>query len=264
MCGSEHAWPAADVLTELTELAGQRCDRDTAWQAADAAIQVLAWRDELSVAADLAERTVLDTDLHSTGLVNESLPFGLILVAAEAYAKVPALPRLQHAAGAVPADSVLGQHLSWLGRTVSESSAAAVLARNRPWEKRFRKAAQRDRELLARDWNTLSSKEVDLLWSAAERMNDLELARRLRATTGTGPTRWPFVTWFATWLVHQEHLEEASTVMLESRAVAAPSKLWEVLPVTAPLDPDLRRVLTPGVRNAYLETVRNPFPLEQA
>ena len=254
---------AQATLNELNALARQREDRETAWRAADTAIEVLVWRDEIGSAADLAEYTVLDPELHETGLVDERAPSGLVLVAAEVYAGVPVVPRLHEAASVLPAESVLGSHVSWMVKEIQDTSAREFLARHRPWQKRARKAARIDRELLARDWSTLSYKETDLLWSAAQRMNDLDLARQILSSTGVYPTRWQFVSWFATWLVHRERVDEASDVLLTCRESFHPATRWEVLPVTAPVDPDLRRAVTPEVRRAYLRDVRNPFPLEQ-
>lgn len=254
---------AQAALTELEGWARQREDRETAWRAADTVIEVLVWRDEMGRAADLAEHTMLDPGLHNTGLVDERAPFGLALAAAEVYMGVPAASRLHEASSALPTESVLGAHVSWMAKELQDTSARDFLARNRPWQKRSRNAARIDRELLARDWSTLSYKEVDLLWSAAQRMNDFDLACQILGTTGTYPTRWQFVSWFATWLVHKERADEASTVLLACRESFHPATPWEVLPVTAPVDPDLRRAVTPEVRQAYLEQIRNPFPLEQ-
>jgi len=248
-----------DALAYLLERAGQRDDLELAWQAGGSAIEIMFWCDEFSRAAALSEALIRDLGPRGTGLDDQLLPFSPALLAADAFAGEPALPRVQAAAAVVPADSPLGRQLARSAERLITTTADEQLAIRPPWEMRRRRLGRPDREVLERDWNSLEGPELWQVWSAVTRANDFDLALQVLQVRQEAPTYWPGVMWLVQWLVHDGQLDRAAEIMRDGRGAYLPHAPWNLLPDNPPVDPLLRRALTPEVRRSYLDGMREPL-----
>jgi len=207
----------------------------------------------------LAEEIIRDLGSRGTGLDDQSLPFTSALIAADAYVGEPVLPRLKAAAAALPADSPLGGTIARLADALRTSSARDHFGRWRPWNERGRPPGRADRDVLDRDWTALTGRELDRLWGAAQRSNDFPLAQRIFDDLGVGPSRWPYAVWFVLWLIHDDRIERATSVLRDARHTYIRRAGWSLLPIEPTTDVDLRSLLTDELRAAYLADVRDPF-----
>jgi hypothetical protein len=242
-----------EVLPDLLELA-TRADgsRDQAWEAAAAAIQILFWQDRFAEASDLAA-TLIERDGPLGGsLCDQDMPFDEAFLAAEAHAGAPAAPRLQEAAGHVPAGRNLNGALLGLVEDVRELSPAELLPNYADWGGPAKRLDKQAAELADRGLAALDATGKSRLWQALMKANDFERAHTLAEAAGEMPDRFAVSTWLAGWYATRGDVALGERMLLNAHSQWWPYMQWDAIPSVPVLQPALRLVTTDRVREHYL------------
>nr|WP_202523556.1 hypothetical protein [Kitasatospora sp. SID7827] len=242
-----------EVLPDLLATASRPDgDRDEAWEAAAAAIQVLFWQDRFAEAADLAEELIARDAPLGGELCDQDTPFRTALLAGELHAGAPARPRLLAAAARVPEGRNLGDDLSWLAEELPGRPVEHLLPGRSDWGGPARPLDRVAAPLAERDFDTLDARDRHTLWEAAAAANDFDLAHRLAETSGQLPDRYAACLWMAGWYAVRGDVPGGERMLLAAHDRWWPYMAWDAIPDDAVLQPTLRLVTTDLVRAHYL------------
>lgn len=112
--------------------------------------------------------------------------------------------------------------------------------------------------LESRDPRSLAPDEAAQLWSGAANALRTDLLLRLFDAGVPRPRRWNVGCELARALVEDDRTEQAALVLISIRDNDHLGGWWECLPWTPPLDPVLRRAITPEVMDQWLGDWRSP------
>ncbi|MFJ8043910.1 hypothetical protein ACIRBX_25760 [Kitasatospora sp. NPDC096147] len=253
-----------ETLPDLVRLATRSDgDRDEAWEAAAAAVQVLSWRDRFAEAADLVEALILRDGSLGGELCDQDVPFSTIFLAAELYADQPARPRLLAAADRMPQDCVLAGDLTWLADEVTRRPLEELLPSYFDWGGSSRPLDGQVESLAVQGFDTLDSGARHALWQGLTNANDFERAHQVAESAGAVPDRYASCLWMAGWYATQGDLLRGERMLLAARERWWPYKAWDAVPDDPVLQPALRLVVTDRVREQYLTRPIGPEAAEK-
>jgi hypothetical protein len=243
-----------EVLPELRALAAKDGARALAqrWQAAASAITIMFWQDEFAEAGDLAEDLIVTDGPRDSPIRDEDEPFTVALLAAEALAGQPATPRFERLGSSVPADSVLGERLTWLTEALGGRSAVSLLPNHSPWgESPSPMDGVIGADYLNEDYNALPANQRRALWNALRNTNQFELAWDLHERVGL-PPQWEVCVWLAGWCATLDRTEQGRGLLMAAHDLWWPYATWDCLPPDPVVQPVLRGLVTDEVREHYL------------
>ncbi len=253
-----------ELLPDLLEMAGRaNGDRNEAWEAAAAAIQVLFWHDRFAEAADLAETLIARDGPLGGELCDQDMPFRTALLAGDLHAGAPARPRLLTAAGHVPEGRNLGDDLSWLAEVLPERPVEELLPGHFDWGGPAEALDGAAAELDTRDFGTLDADDRYTLWEALAEANDFERAHHLVESSGETPDRYAPCLWMAGWYAVRGDVPRGERMLLAARKRWWPYMKWDAIADDPVLQPTLRLVTTDRVREQYLTRPIGPEAAEK-
>ncbi|MGK4580389.1 hypothetical protein [Kitasatospora sp. HPMI-4] len=242
-----------ELLPDLLEMARQPGgDRDEAWEAAAAAIQILGWHDRFAEAADLAEAIISRDGPLGGELCDQDMPFGTSFLASELHTGTPAQPRLLAAASSIPEGRILGDDLLFLANELPQRRVEELLPSYFEWGGPSEALDPGDAELAERDFSTLDSDDKYTLWQALTEANDFEQAHRLAESSGEVPDRYAACLWMAGWYATRGDVVRGEKMLLAAQSRWWPYMKWDAIPDDPVLQPTLRLVVTDRVREQYL------------
>lgn len=242
-----------ELLPELLETARRSVgDRDEAWEAAAAAIQILFWHDRFAEAADLAEALIASDGPLGGELCDQDMPFDEAFLAAQLHVDSAASPRLQEAAGHVPAGRNLNEQLLWLADAVSERPIEELLPSHFDWGGPAKPLNGIGAELAGREFATLDADGKYTLWQALMKANDFDRAHELARSSGKAPDRYAPCLWMAGWYAVRGDVPRGEQMLLAAHDRWWPYMKWDAIPAGPVLQPTLRLVVTDRVREQYL------------
>jgi hypothetical protein len=227
-------------------------DRDEAWEAAAAAIQIFFWQDRFAQAADLAEAIISRDGLLGGELCDQDIPFSIAFLAGELHAGTPAQPRLLAAADRIPEGRNLGSDLLWLAKELPGRPVQELLPSYFDWGGPAEPLDRGDAELAERDFSTLKADDKYTLWQALTEANDFEQAHQLAESSGEVPDRYAPCLWMAGWYATRGDIVRGERMLLAARGRWWPYMKWDAIPDDPVLQPTLRLVVTDRVREHYL------------
>lgn len=230
-------------------------DSAPAWPAAASAIQLMFWQDKFAGAGALACEVIHRFGRASAELAKQKRPFDDAILALNVYAGVPAEPRLEAAISDLPPDSVLAKRLGWLLPEFESSMRHyTLLTGYQDWDELVGEVAGPEAELAQQDLASLSPREQEQLWQAAQSDNDFPVAERLYRATGQLSDRWFVAAWFAGHLSRRGREAEASQLLIDALPGWRPLGTWDLVPTDVVLQPDLQLAATAEVREYFLDT----------
>ncbi|GAA4875645.1 hypothetical protein [Kitasatospora terrestris] len=242
-----------ELLPDLLDMAGRPGgDRDEAWEATAAAIQVLFWQDRFAEAADLAEALIAQDGPLGGELCDQDMPFRTALLAGELHAGTPARPRLLAGAARVPEGRNLGDDLLWLAEELPERPVEELLPSPFDWGGPAEPLDEVAVQLAERDFSTLDADDRYTLWEALAKANDFDRAHRLVESSGRTPDRHSPCLWMAGWYAVRGDVPRGERMLLAAHDRWWPYMRWDAIPDAPVLQPTLRLVVTDRVREHYL------------
>ncbi|WP_344864115.1 hypothetical protein [Amycolatopsis ultiminotia] len=243
-----------ETLQRLREIATRR-DRepDLIWPAALAAAEILVWQEQAGEARDLAMATIADFGRGSAGLAGNDTPLPDVLLWSAIRSDEDPVPLLRKAAEYLAPESLLGTRLVQIAESLSDHAAYSLLlgAVSRP----DRPFTPREQAMAARDAADLSDAERTRLWVASFNKGKYSIARRLLEGTGHQPPRWPVAYWMAARLVADGEVGLATDILIRALPLWHPLKVWNVLPITVVMRPELHPAFTSELHAAGLARV---------
>jgi hypothetical protein len=221
-------------------------------QAAAVLMSILFWQEAFAEAADLAEELITADGPRDSPIRDEDEPFSVALLAAEVHAGQPAAARCARLASSVPADSVLGERLTWLATELADRSAVSLLPNYSPWgEPPSPLDGVIGADYLDDDYSELKPNQQRALWNALLRTNQFERGWDLHERVGL-PPQWEACVWLAGWCATLDRTDEGRRILLAAHDLWWPYAVWDCLPPDPVVQPVLRGLVTDEVREHYL------------
>ena len=236
------------ALGELLDLTGSD-DPRVAWLAGAAALPGMYWQGATSEASDMVQRIVERFgSLADRFELSPRVRFDLAVAAGTLYDGSEGVPRLLEMAELLPDPNGLRSRLLWAAGHLAEHGPAALmpLCLTEPGELWPREAA-----LLQQAPAALGAADVRRLWQHATAKSRPDVLLYLHDAGLRPPAEAPVHFALAASLLRAGRPAEGEQVLLGARAVWYPLDIWDTLPVTPVLNPDLRQLVTAAVRDAY-------------